>query len=67
MERVTYPNGLKLLLERRPKTKTVAITLAVKAGTVDEEESNNGVAHFIEHIIFEGTKTRTYNKLMNEI
>ena len=64
-----YPlkNGLTILFEKRP-TKTVAIEIAVKVGSNYEDKKINGISHFIEHMLFEGTKSRKNSReIANEI
>jgi zinc protease len=53
----TLPNGLKYYLRRntRPE-KRVLLQLAVKAGSVDEADDQQGLAHFLEHMAFNGTR-----------
>ena len=53
----TLPNGLTYYIRRntRPE-KRVSLQLAVKAGSVDEENDQQGLAHFLEHMAFNGTK-----------
>ncbi len=52
-------NGLRVIVvERRGSAKIVAIDLRVRAGIAHETPENNGVAHFLEHLIFKGTPTR---------
>jgi zinc protease len=53
----TLPNGLKYYIRKntRPE-KRIALRLAVKAGSVDEENDQQGLAHFLEHMAFNGTK-----------
>src|SRR5688500_17308024 len=53
----TLPNGLKYYIRRntRPE-KRVSLRLAVKAGSVDEENDQQGLAHFLEHMAFNGTR-----------
>ena len=53
----TLSNGLKYYIRRntRPE-KRVSLQLAVKAGSVDEENDQQGLAHFLEHMAFNGTK-----------
>ena len=52
----TLPNGLKYYIRRngRPE-KRIMMQLAVKAGSVDETEKQQGLAHFLEHMGFNGT------------
>ena len=53
----TLPNGLRYYVRRngRPE-KRVLMQLAVKAGSVDETDAQQGLAHFLEHMGFNGTK-----------
>ncbi len=53
----TLPNGLEYYIRKntRPE-KRVSLQLAVKAGSVDEENDQRGLAHFLEHMAFNGTR-----------
>src|SRR5919206_696951 len=53
----TLPNGLTYYIRRntRPENR-VSMQLAVKAGSVDEADDQQGLAHFLEHMAFNGTK-----------
>jgi zinc protease len=53
----TLPNGLTYYIRKnaRPE-KRVALQLAVKAGSVDEADDQQGLAHFLEHMAFNGTR-----------
>ena len=53
----TLPNGLRYYIRRntRPE-KRISLRLAVKAGSVDEENDQQGLAHFLEHMAFNGTR-----------
>src|SRR5918995_2455525 len=53
----TLPNGLRYYIRKntRPE-KRVMLQLAVKAGSVDEAVDQQGLAHFLEHMAFNGTK-----------
>jgi zinc protease len=53
----TLPNGLRYYIRRntRPENR-VSMQLAVKAGSVDEADDQQGLAHFLEHMAFNGTK-----------
>ena len=53
----TLPNGLTYYIRRtRARRSGSALQLAVKAGSVDEENDQQGLAHFLEHMAFNGTK-----------
>jgi zinc protease len=53
----TLPNGMRYYIRKnaRPE-KRVALQLAVKAGSVDESDDQQGLAHFLEHMAFNGTR-----------
>ncbi|MFQ5561029.1 MAG: M16 family metallopeptidase [Nitrospinota bacterium] len=53
----TLANGLKLLLLKRDSSPTVATSIMFKTGSIDEETGYTGIAHFLEHMLFKGTKT----------
>lgn len=55
----TLPNGLKVVLQKVPVFNSCALNVTVNTGSVDEDSCVNGISHFIEHIVFKGTKTRT--------
>lgn len=50
------PNKMRLLLIPMDQTDTVAIGMFVKVGARYETEKNNGISHFLEHMMFKGTK-----------
>ena len=55
----TLPNGLTLLGETIPSSRSVAVSLTLKTGSRDETAAEAGVSHFLEHMMFKGTPTRT--------
>ncbi len=55
----TLPNGVRIVTEEIPHVRSVSIGIWVGAGSRDENEANNGIAHFIEHMMFKGTARRT--------
>jgi predicted Zn-dependent peptidase len=55
----TLPNGLTIVGEIVPTSHSAAIGFFVKTGARDEEPSVMGVSHFLEHMMFKGTETRT--------
>jgi zinc protease len=59
-------NGLTYYLRQNPKPeKRLLLQLAVNAGSVNENDSQQGLAHFVEHMCFNGTKTWKGNDLIN--
>ena len=56
IERI-LPNGLKVLMVRRPEIPTVRCTLAFRVGSVNERPGITGISHMHEHMMFKGTRT----------
>lgn len=50
-------NGQTVVVQEIKNNPIVTIDTWIKTGSIDEEDSNNGVAHFLEHLFFKGTKT----------
>ncbi|KAB0669551.1 insulinase family protein [Oryzomonas sagensis] len=61
------PNGVRLISQRAEHMHTVSIGIWVANGTRHESTDNNGIAHFIEHLLFKGTKRRTARQISHEI
>ena len=55
----TLENGLRIISSSRPETETVSVGIWVKTGSAYEEMNVNGISHFLEHMAFKGTKTRS--------
>jgi predicted Zn-dependent peptidase len=53
------PNGIRILTERMPHVRSVAVGVWVETGSRHEPEPRGGVSHLIEHLVFKGTATRT--------
>jgi len=63
----TLPNGLTLLTEAMDHIRSVAIGVWVKSGSRHETTGQTGLSHFIEHMVFKGTKTRTAETIAAEV
>lgn len=57
--RHVLPNGLTIVAERHSHVRSVAVGLWVKVGSIHESLAQNGISHFIEHMVFKGTEKRT--------
>ena len=55
----TLANGLTVLGETIPTARSVAVSFTVRTGSRDEHAREAGVSHFLEHMMFKGTPTRT--------
>ena len=56
-EKITLPNGVRILTERMEGIRSAAIGFWVASGSRDETAAENGAAHFIEHMAFKGSNT----------
>lgn len=54
-----YPNGLKLVVSEMKGFESVSFNMFVKTGSINEKEGEYGISHFLEHMHFKGTKTRS--------
>ena len=67
VKKVTFSNGLTVLYQHK-KSKSVAVEVMVKVGSNYETDSERGISHLIEHLLFEGTSKRPSGKeIANEI
>lgn len=57
--RTRLKNGLLIVTEEMPGVRSVSLGLWIKTGSRDEQPSLAGITHFLEHLVFKGTKTRT--------
>jgi predicted Zn-dependent peptidase len=61
------PNGVRVISEEIPFVRSVSIGVWVDVGSRDENELNNGIAHFIEHMAFKGTKKRSVRDIAQSL
>ncbi|AXH98746.1 insulinase family protein [Sporosarcina sp. PTS2304] len=59
IETYTCSNGVRIVHEKMPHVQSVAVGVWVHAGSSNETAEQEGIAHFIEHMLFKGTATRT--------
>lgn len=60
------PNGIKLITIKKD-TRVAAVHTGVKIGSIYESSSEKGISHFVEHMLFKGTKNRTNEQLNKEL
>ena len=63
----TLSNGFRVVTEQMPGLQSAAIGIWVSAGGRNEKPEQNGIAHFLEHMAFKGTDTRSALKIAEEI
>ncbi|MFC3882524.1 M16 family metallopeptidase [Bacillus songklensis] len=63
IKRYTCQNGVRIVLENIPTVRSVAIGIWIGTGSRNETPELNGVSHFLEHMFFKGTKTRSAREI----
>lgn len=63
IKQYTCSNGVRVVLENNPTVRSVAIGVWIGTGSRYETPENNGISHFIEHMLFKGTKTRSAREI----
>jgi len=67
IRRTELPNGLIILTEKMEHVRSVSMGVWVKTGSRDEQPEVNGVSHFVEHMVFKGTKSRSAKSIAREV
>lgn len=67
MEKTVLPNGVRIVTERMEGVRSAALGIFVGVGSRCEKKSESGAAHFLEHLTFKGTQTRTAEQLAVEM
>ena len=67
LRRTILPNGLTVLTERMEHLHSVAMGVWVKSGSRYEAAEINGISHFVEHMLFKGTRSRTAQNIAREM
>lgn len=67
IELTTLPNGVRVVSETVPYVQSAAVGLWAGVGSRDEAEPIRGISHFIEHMLFKGTKRRDARQIADEI
>jgi len=62
-----FDNGLTLITESMPHVRSVTIGVWLKRGSRHETSEQSGVSHFIEHMVFKGTKNRSAETIASEV
>ena len=63
----TLDNGIRVALESISYVRSISFGIWVKNGSRNELPQENGVSHYIEHMMFKGTKSRTARQIAEEI
>lgn len=66
-EIIYFKSGLKMVHKKMTGVRSVAIGVMFSVGSASETEENNGISHFVEHMMFKGTKKRSAYNIVCEI
>lgn len=64
-EHTLLPNGIQVITETMPQVRTAAVGIWIGTGSRYEEAPVHGISHFLEHLFFKGTQTRTALDIAN--
>jgi predicted Zn-dependent peptidase len=67
IRRQALPNGLTIITEQMPHIRSASIGIWLETGSRDEDPEWNGISHFIEHMVFKGTKHRTAEEIARQV
>ncbi|MBI4353472.1 MAG: insulinase family protein [Candidatus Omnitrophica bacterium] len=67
VELSALPNGIRVVTAPLKERKSAALGLWVHTGGRDEEPSKSGISHFLEHLVFKGTKTRSADQIKEAV
>jgi predicted Zn-dependent peptidase len=67
IRRTVLPNGLTILTEKMEHLRSVAMGMWILAGSRHELPEVNGISHFVEHMVFKGTRSRTAQRIAREV
>jgi predicted Zn-dependent peptidase len=60
-------NGVRIVTEEISHVRSLSLGFWIEAGSIDETPENNGISHFIEHMVFKGTKKRNIKEIAQSI
>ena len=63
INKYTCKNGVRIVLENIPTVRSVAIGVWIGTGSRNENRKTNGISHFLEHMFFKGTETRSAKEI----
>jgi len=67
VERTVLPNGVRVITERVPHVRSVSVGVWIGTGSREESPSESGISHFIEHMVFKGTKNRSAEQIARSV
>src|SRR3984893_11734976 len=67
IERAELSNGLVIVTEKMPHVRSISVGIWLGTGSRGETPERNGIAHFIEHMVFKGTEKRSAEEIAQSV
>ena len=67
IQRTTLNSGLRIITDNDPTVRSASVGYFVNVGSRDEAPEDSGASHFLEHVLFKGTKRRTAKEISSSI
>lgn len=67
IHRHVLTNGVRVVTERMPNVRSVSVGIWIGTGSREESETDAGISHFVEHMVFKGTKKRSAEAIAREV
>ncbi len=67
IERTVLPNGVRVVTERMPHVRSVSVGVWIGTGSREESLEETGISHFIEHMLFKGTKNQSAEQIARSV
>jgi predicted Zn-dependent peptidase len=67
IERAVLPNGVRVVTERMSHVRSVTVGIWIGTGSREESPEQSGLTHFIEHMVFKGTKNRSAEQIARSV
>src|SRR6202166_2774527 len=67
IERTRLPNGVRVITERMRNVRSVSVGVWIGTGSREEQPHETGMSHFVEHMVFKGTKNRSAEQIARSV
>src|SRR6202140_5266774 len=67
IERGVLPNGVRVVTEQMAHVRSVTVGIWIGTGSREEAPEQSGLTHFIEHMVFKGTKNRSAEQIARSV
>src|SRR5580700_378340 len=67
IEMTTLPNGVRVITEAMPHVRSISVGIWIGTGSRRESSEQNGISHFIEHMLFKGTTSRSAEDIARSV